>query len=267
MVNETNLVRKYLTRRMAVADLGKAGLAVMVLGVVACSGDGGEPDSTGTTSRPATTSTSDVTVPADTTAPVSGTDFARVSLGFVSAYILYRAGEAVLVDTGPGGSLGTIQAALTELGLTWQQVGQVVLTHKHPDHQGSLSEVVAATSGVDIYAGAADIPAIEGGFSVLPVSDGDRVFDLDIIATPGHTPGHISVLDRVSGILVAGDAMNGDRGGVVGANPDFTEDMNLANASITKLAGFDYEVALFGHGDPLLEDASSAVADLAATLS
>ncbi len=63
---------------------------------------------------------------------------------------------------------------------------------------------------------------------------------------------------------MAGDALNGANGGVIGANPDFTEDMQLANASVEKLAGFDYEVILFGHGEPLLEDGSSAVSDLAA---
>ena len=42
--------------------------------------------------------------------------------------------------------------------------------------------------------------------------------------------------------------------------------MAAANATVSKLAGFAYEIALFGHGDPLLEGASAAVADLAASL-
>jgi hypothetical protein len=39
--------------------------------------------------------------------------------------------------------------------------------------------------------------------------------------------------------------------------------MTVARQSVVKLAGFDYEVALFGHGEPLLEGASTAVGALA----
>jgi hypothetical protein len=51
---------------------------------------------------------------------------------------------------------------------------------------------------------------------------------------------------------------------VAGARPEFTDDMTAANQSIVKLAGFSYEIALFGHGEPVLRGASRAVADLAA---
>ena len=89
---------------------------------------------------------------------------------------------------------------------------------------------------------------------------------LEIIETPGHTAGHISVLDRTGGFLVTGDALNGESGGVVGPNPGFSEDIELANESVIKLAGFDYEVALFGHGEPVLAGASAMVAELAENL-
>jgi glyoxylase-like metal-dependent hydrolase (beta-lactamase superfamily II) len=74
------------------------------------------------------------------------------------------------------------------------------------------------------------------------------------------------VLDPVARILVAGDALNGADGGVAGANPEFSEDMDLANASVAKLAGFDFEIALFGHGEPVVTGASALVADLAGSL-
>lgn len=98
------------------------------------------------------------------------------------------------------------------------------------------------------------------------MGNGDSVFDLQIIETPGHTPGHISVLDPVGGILVAGDALNGESGGVAGPNPQFSDDMDLANASVAKLAEFEYEIALFGHGEPVVAGASSQVATLAESL-
>jgi glyoxylase-like metal-dependent hydrolase (beta-lactamase superfamily II) len=184
----------------------------------------------------------------------------------VSAYILYREGEAALVDTGVGGSETAIETALGEVGLTWDAVGHVIVTHKHPDHQGSVEAVLSASSA-PWHAGAGDIDQITASTEGIVVGDGDDVFGLTIIETPGHTPGHISVLDAVSGILVTGDALNGaEGGGVGGPRPDFSEDMDQATASVAKLAGFDYEVALFGHGEPVLEGASGLVTELADSL-
>lgn len=256
------------TRRMLLRDMGKAGLAVMVLGSAACaseetgetstSGDPGDTSSTGApSSTPAAASST-----SSTSSAGGSLQWHRVNLGFVSAYLLYRSGEAVVVDTGVSGSEGAIEAALGEIGLGWDAVGNVIVTHKHPDHQGSLEAVLSATDA-PWHAGAGDIPMISASSEGSPVGDGDRVFDLDIIETPGHTPGHISVLDQAGGVLLAGDALNGEGGGVVGPRPDFSEDMDLANASVAKLAGFDYEVVLFGHGEPVLSDGSGQVAALA----
>lgn len=261
------------TRRMILNDMGKAGLAVLVMGTAACADSSeGDPSTTRASgddpasSEPVPTST----VQSDTTSPAedgsTGPDWHRVDLGFVSAYILYRSGEAALVDTGVSDSESAIEAALTEVGLGWNSIGHVIVTHKHPDHQGSLEAVLARTSDASWYAGEGDMAAINAATSGVVIADGESVFDMEIIETPGHTPGHISVLEPTGGVLVAGDALNGADGGVVGANPDFSEDMSLANASIEKLAGFDYQVILFGHGEPVLEGGSSAVSDLAATL-
>lgn len=258
-----------VTRRMLLKDMGKAGLAVMVLGTSACTRDPTDnatpTPELRTTDAPSTTASDRAST---TEATAAGHEWHRVDLGFVSAYILYRDGEAALVDTGVGGSEGDIEAALGEVGLGWGDVGTVIVTHLHPDHQGSLPAIIDATTDVlPWFAGAADLDGIDAPTEGQAVGDGDTVsHGLQIIETPGHTAGHISVLDPVSGILVAGDALNGSNGGVAGPNPDFTPDMDLANASALKLAGFDYEVALFGHGEPVLEAASDLVAELADSL-
>lgn len=264
-----------VTRRMLLRDMGKAGLAVMVLGTAACSSDPtqnatptDEPDSTSTsqastsTSAGASSTSANPTTSTANSSTASGHQWARANLGFVSAYILYRDGEAALVDTGVGGSEGDIEAALGEAGLDWDAVGHLIVTHKHPDHQGSVEAIIAATDS-PWYAGAGDIGEITAPVEGTVVGDGDTVFDLEIIETPGHTPGHVSVLDPVAGILVAGDALNGADGGVAGPSPDFSEDMDAANASLAKLAGFDFDVALFGHGEPVTTGASDMVAELA----
>ena len=79
-----------------------------------------------------------------------------------------------------------------------------------------------------------------------PVADGDDVFGLRIVATPGHTKGHVAVLDPAGGILVAGDALGTTGGKPTPPNPGFTDDMDEAMASIAKLGSLAFETLLVG---------------------
>ena len=271
-----------LSRRLFLTRLGKAGVAVGILGVAACGGDDeilqttttGPPGTQATTSSTAagttTTTAATTTTTADATtteAPAQGAVWERVNLGFVSAYVAARAGEGLVVDTGTQGSADAIEAVLGIVGLAWADVGHVVLTHLHPDHVGSLTDVMGRAADAKAYAGEADIGSIPSPRPIAAVADGDNVFDLQIIETPGHTPGHISVFDPDVGVVVAGDALNGANGGLVGANPNFTSDMDLAGESIKKLAALpDVQSVLMGHGEPVLTDGGSALAELAASL-
>jgi glyoxylase-like metal-dependent hydrolase (beta-lactamase superfamily II) len=243
---------------------------------MACSEDDSLPATTTPSTLPESTTTP-TTTPETTspqpTEPVTTTpletdavQWERVNLGFVSAYVLARRGEAAVVDTGVSGSEGDIEASLAQIGLGWESVGHVIVTHLHQDHQGSLPAVMNTAAAATAYAGAADIPEISSPRPITAVGDGDTVFDLEIIDTPGHTPGHISVLDRVGGLLVAGDALNGADGGVIGANPEFTQDIPMADDSVRKLATFTYDTVVFGHGEPVVGLASQQVAELAASI-
>lgn len=253
-----------INRRLFLRRLGKGTLAVAVLG--SCGG------TTVATALAATTTTSSNagTIPsttlASTTSVVSQATFQRVNLGFVSAYLIARGSEAAVVDTGVAGSVGSITAGLGEIGLDWPAVGHVILTHRHPDHAGSLGEVLEAAPDAVGFAGAEDLRAINSPRELSPLANGDEVFGLTVIATPGHTAGHISVLDEESSVLVVGDAMNGANGGVIGANPEFSDDMTIANETVRKLAGLSFETVYFGHGEPVETGASALVAELAAGL-
>jgi glyoxylase-like metal-dependent hydrolase (beta-lactamase superfamily II) len=198
--------------------------------------------------------------------PPTGDELAwrRVNLGFVSAYVLVRGGQAVVVDTGVGGSAGSIEDALAEVGADWSAVGDVILTHKHNDHVGSLADVMELAPDATGYAGAEDIPSISAPRELTEVGDGDTVFGLRIVTTPGHTPGSISVYDAANGILVAGDALRVEGGKPTLPGAQFTEDMDEAARSVAKLGELTFETLLVGHGDPIEGGASAAVAELAA---
>src|SRR6185436_8647609 len=172
------------------------------------------------------------------------------NLGFVSAYILVRGGEAAIVDTGVGGSADEIEASLTKVGLGWPAVGHLILTHHHGDHIGSAADVMTRAPDAASYAGAEDIPAISVPRPLTAVGDGDEVFGLQVVTTPGHTAGSISVLDTAGGLLVAGDALRTDAGKPAPPGPQFTVDMAQAKQSIVKLGGLTFDTLLVGHGEP-----------------
>ena len=202
-----------LTRRLFLAELGRGTIALAVVGIAGCA-PADRPSGAASSPAPATSADPSATPaapPRSASASATGRDggitWERVNLGFVSAYLLARAGEAALVDTGLPGSEGDIAMALERIGLTWDAVGHVIVTHGHGDHAGSLAAVLTAAPDATGYAGAEDISSMTSPRPLVAVADGDVVFGLRIVATPGHTPGHIVVLDEVGGILVAGDAL------------------------------------------------------------
>lgn len=260
-----------ISRRGFLYDLGKGTLALAVLGLAACT-DAGESPETVSTSTSTTGATDPISSTPQETSTTQGSissavSWRRVNLGFVSAYIVVRDGEAAIVDTGVENSESDIEAGLTSLDLGWGAVGHVILTHRHGDHQGSLPAVLTAAVDATGYAGAGDLEAITSPRPIVSVGDGDKVLDLEIIETPGHTPGHISVLSPDASLLIAGDALNGANGGVIGgANPQFSPDMPTANLSVRKLAGYQFDTVVFGHGEPVEGNAAALVAELAASL-
>ena len=116
-------------------------------------------------------------------------------------------GQAVLVDPGPDDAahLAAVEAALAARGA---RCAGVLVTHHHGDHAEAAlpwgcrfgAQVAAATTAV----------AGEAGRVLAP---GDRLrlagTTLDVVATPGHTPGHQSVLVSTGRerVLITGDLL------------------------------------------------------------
>jgi glyoxylase-like metal-dependent hydrolase (beta-lactamase superfamily II) len=245
-------------RRWLLVQTGRGAVGIAVMGIAACS----EPSETAANDSPSAAD--------DTESAESGTgkaagdlSWSRVNLDFVSAYVLVRGNEAAVVDTGVGGSADAIGEVLERAGPGWSGVRHVVLTHKHPDHAGSISDVLDEASSATGYIGQADLTEVDAQLSVL--ADGDEVFGLQIVGTPGHTAGHISIFDEDTGVLVAGDALNND-GGLAGSSPEFTEDQAAADASVLKMAGLAPRTILVGHGDPVTDGAAEALRELASSL-
>ena len=258
-----------LSRRKLLFSAGAGVLGVSVLYTLsACSGSDETPGGASSGPAPSDPASGPTSGPASgpaSSGPGGIGDWRRVDLSFVSAYVLVRGGEAAVVDLGTGGSAGAIGDALTAAGSGWNAVRHVILTHQHQDHAGGLGDVQPLATAATTYAGEADLSAINSAKPLRPLKDGDEVFGLQIIGTPGHTAGHICVFEPATGVLVAGDAL-GTTDGLTGSNPQYTADQAQAAASVKKLAQLDVRTILPGHGNPLTTGAAEALQKLAASL-
>ncbi len=149
----------------------------------------------------------------------------------VNVYLVGEDDGFTLIDTGMAGGEGFMIEAARERGA---EIRRVVLTHAHGDHVGSLDALRAALPEAEIAISARDARFLAGDMSLDPdepqarlrggwrvcetrpdrlLSSGEKVGSLEVIASPGHTPGHVSLLDTRDGTLIAGDAFQ-TRGGV-----------------------------------------------------
>jgi glyoxylase-like metal-dependent hydrolase (beta-lactamase superfamily II) len=220
-------------------------------------------------------------------------------LGVGRAYLYQEADKLTLIDTGLPGSAERIFGAIERIGRRPEDLKQIVITHYHHDHAGSLAAVVERT-GAQVLAHVLDAPVVRGerppgaadrsgitrlltpllGRSARPpaparidreLSDGDEIElagGARVVHAPGHTPGSIALYLPGRRLLFAGDAASN----ALGLGPPhgpfglFNEDQVQARASFRKLAQLEFDAAFFGHGAPMDKDALRAFRRVAGRL-
>ena len=85
---------------------------------------------------------------------------------------------------------------------------------------------------------------------------------VEVIYTPGHTPGHLSLFVREEKLLISGDELRVEEGELVGPSEPVTPDMESANASLSKLADYEIDYVLTYHGGYYGPDASARIEEL-----
>jgi glyoxylase-like metal-dependent hydrolase (beta-lactamase superfamily II) len=216
----------------------------------------------------------------------------EVSFGFVNAFLVVTDDGVVLVDTGLPRRSARIDAGLRSLRRPIGDISTVLLTHHHPDHTGNVADV-RTRSGARVIAHAADAPSITGAIEPSPPAsrlarlvgrfmtpaptkidqlitgaESEPLPGFTALHTPGHTRGHVSfLLDRAGGILFAGDAAAGARNGKVHSTPRMAAaDPAEMDRSVGRLASYDFEHAVFGHGRAVTGHAVDRFREYAATL-
>jgi glyoxylase-like metal-dependent hydrolase (beta-lactamase superfamily II) len=205
-----------------------------------------------------------------------------------NVYLVEDGDKLILIDTGLFRSDKKIIKCIEELGHKPTDVSTIVLTHFHIDHVGSLKKmkeltgarVAAHEADADYIAGKKSPPkpknlmfkALSAFVKPAPVDidivlkDGDKVGRLTVIYTPGHSEGSISLFDADRKVMFVGDAVRFMDGKLEGPPPQFTLDETKAKESIGKIATYDFDIMLSGHGQPLTENASQKVKEFNATL-
>ena len=131
-----------------------------------------------------------------------------------------EATTAVIVD--PGDEADRLLEAISEMGVT---IEAILLTHCHFDHVGAVAPVAKAT-GAPVYCPKLEVPLVQDIMKFVPwpgfgpyeghdpeetVEGGEKLqlagFDIEVIFTPGHSPGHVTYSMADDGVLFSGDVL------------------------------------------------------------
>lgn len=202
-----------------------------------------------------------------------------------------------LIDTGLPKDAKTILRTLAAQRIPFHQVRRILVTHADLDHTGGLAALKRAT-GAQVVCHTVEKEYLEhplrrqpsAWFMRLPyrvmtllpeytlravtpdelVVDGQELPEgFTVVHTPGHTPGHISLLHRTRRLLIAGDALSNRSGKLQPPLGFYTPDKLNAQRSIWKLAkryGDDFEAVAFGHGPAILNHGGKRVKGLASQI-
>jgi glyoxylase-like metal-dependent hydrolase (beta-lactamase superfamily II) len=194
---------------------------------------------------------------------------------FVNGFMLRDDdGQVTLIDMGVAKSGSKVMAALEAIGSGPSDVTRLMLTHAHADHAGGAAYVAQQTGrefGIHAedaaYAATGKNPPrdprfrlgrlmtrTDKGFDAVPVgetfTDGQVIpfaGGIEVVHTPGHSPGHAAYLHRESGVLITGDSIFNVLG-LRWSIKSFCTDFRMSQQTAVRLAELDYTTAAFTHG-------------------
>jgi glyoxylase-like metal-dependent hydrolase (beta-lactamase superfamily II) len=189
-----------------------------------------------------------------------------------------------LIDAGFAEQNAAFVKAIEDEGFKAQDISHIILTHQDGDHMDGVKAMKELAPGAIVVAHKEEAPYIDGSRTpsklqawidkqgslseedkadveqrkaaaaarAVPVdrtvTDGEIIFgDMEAVHVPGHTPGHIVLYLKNSGIIIGGDAINIEDGKLTGPNPAYTQDPAQGAASLEKILGYNPKMVVTYH--------------------
>lgn len=205
--------------------------------------------------------------------------------------VLFGGKDRVLVDCGYPGSLELLRKQLHQHHIRPEELTRLVLTHQDDDHMGAAAELKEAYPSIKISASPIEAPYISGALKNLRLQQGEALqarlpedqkafgeqfcdryrqlrtvpvdeplfpgerFDwgggCEIIESPGHTPGHLSIRSLDNDYMITGDAAVIGEGKLMIANPEYCLDPVAAKRSLERIMQYSCRQYLCYHGGML----------------
>lgn len=206
----------------------------------------------------------------------------------ISPVLLLGGGDVVLIDCGYPGSLGLLEMELARHGIAPESITKLLLTHQDDDHVGAAAEIKGKYPAIQLLASCKEAPYISGELKNLRLQQAEELqehlpddqksfgiqfcerlrrvkpipldgvvhagdtFDwgggCEVIDTPGHTPGHISVRALDNEFMITGDAAVLEGNALAIANPGFCLDRVRAQESLERLIQYPCRQYICYHG-------------------
>jgi len=203
-----------------------------------------------------------------------------------NSYLIVEPNGLTIIDTGMPFSEKQTLKYIAGLGCSTEEIKHILITHADLDHYGCLAALKEA-SGARTYASQPEAEAMANGGSsrpvyrdigrfhgfmirlmgkylkptpvqvdeilmdgqVLPVLDG-----LQVVETPGHSPGHLSFYAPSFHVLFCGDSMKSNDKGLRASRSRNNWDQSQVNGSVMKQSALGAQIVCPGHG-PIIRGA------------
>ncbi|MDO9592874.1 MAG: MBL fold metallo-hydrolase [Erysipelotrichaceae bacterium] len=210
--------------------------------------------------------------------------------------------EMVLFDCGHSGALNQLTDKAFLAGFDLSKLTKVIITHHDHDHMGGLADLKREYPWIRIYASAIEADYISGKTKSIRLQQAEEQLELlsedqkehalnrirmlrliepvevdeilqdgdvleicggiEVVASPGHMPGHISLYLRDFKTMIAGDALVVADGKLYRANPRFTLDKDEAYTSARRFINYAIDTLICYHGGAITENIKESLENL-----
>jgi len=208
------------------------------------------------------------------------------NMGTIYPTLVWDDNNLVLIDAGLPGQIELFKKAIEGAGFDVKNITAIILTHQDIDHIGCVTDLLELAPNAKVLAYKDEAPYIDGretpiklatmeanyanlpddrkawyeqlkrGFAsckikinkeledgeILPICGG-----IQVVYTPGHTPGHICLYLQEGKVMVVGDAAIIENGELIGSRPQITWDTKLAEESFEKIKNHEHDAIVTYH--------------------